>query len=204
MEPGRAPALGNPGRASAPEALRRAVFLDRAGVRDPNVVYPDTGCYESPRTAADLVLCPGVVAALLRLRQAGFCLILVSNQPNAVKGKCSLDELHSIHTRLCSELAAGGIILDGTYYCYHHPDLSGPCPCRKPEPYFLKRAAGVYHLNLQSSWMIGDRPSDIECGHRAGASSIWIDAGEGMDAREAADFTVHSLNEAAELVLGRG
>ncbi len=188
----------------APEAPRRAVFLDRDGVLNRNVFYSDTGCYESPRNAAELQVYPGVLPALRKLRGAEFRLILVSNQPNAAKGKCTRDELHAIHGRLSAELNAGGISLDAAFYCYHHPDHTGPCVCRKPHPYFLYRAAGAFHLDLRSCWMIGDRLSDIACGRRAGTSTIWVDTGEGVDGRGAADFTVRSLEEAAEVILARG
>ena len=168
-----------------------------------NVLYADTGCYESPRAAAELELCPGVGAALARLRDAGFLLILVSNQPNAVKGKCSRTELDSIHAQLVSELEADGITLDAAYYCHHHPDHTGPCCCRKPEPYFLELAAATFNLTLSLCWMIGDRASDIECGRRAAASTIWIDTSEGEAAHKAADYITRGLGDAVDVILGQ-
>jgi D-glycero-D-manno-heptose 1,7-bisphosphate phosphatase len=179
--------------------LRRAVFLDRDGVLNRNVFYADTGAWESPRTSSELVLAPGVVEGLRQLVAAGFLLILVSNQPNAAKGKCSEAELQAIHARLVALLAAEGLALDEAYYCTHHPDFGGACVCRKPSPHWLLCAADSFRLKLPACWMVGDRATDMECGRRAGTRTVWIDTGEGVARPEADGFARH-LQEAARWI----
>jgi D-glycero-D-manno-heptose 1,7-bisphosphate phosphatase len=188
---------------------RAAVFLDRDGVINRNVLDPETGHYGAPRTAAEFELAPGATSALLSLREAGFPLVLVSNQPNYAKGKSSLEELAGVHTRLVVELAAAGVELAAVYYCYDHPQgivagYSGDCACRKPSPYFLLQAREALGLSLEDCWMIGDRVTDVECGRAAGVRTIRVaeDHPAARGAREAkADFEARDLVEAVEIVL---
>lgn len=156
-----------------------AVFLDRDGVINRNVVNPSTGQWESPLTVDELSLLPRVPAALRLLREAGFLLILVSNQPNFAKGKSSLEELDAIHQKLLEMLRREGVAFTACYYCLHHPngiraEYSVPCCCRKPSPYFLFRARDEFEVDIELSWMVGDRATDIECGHAAGVRTIQI------------------------------
>jgi D-glycero-D-manno-heptose 1,7-bisphosphate phosphatase len=181
--------------------LSRAIFLDRDGVVNRNVFYSDSGCYESPRSAAELELIGDAATALHRFRSAGFRLILVSNQPNAAKKKCTQGEMVAIAGRLNGLLDDAGIALDATYYCHHHPEVTGPCVCRKPSAYFLRLAAEQFGLDLPQCWMIGDRATDVECGRRAFCRTIWINNGEGTAEVKQADFRARSLAEAADLVL---
>lgn len=160
---------------------RPAVFLDRDGVVNQNVVNPATGEWEAPLSQKDFCLAPGAAVAMKRLHESGFLLILVSNQPNYAKGKSSLAEMAAIHDRLLAELQAAGARLDEAYYCYHHPsgripELAGPCDCRKPSPYFLQLARDAHAIDLRRSWMIGDRDSDIACGQAAGVRTIFVNA----------------------------
>lgn len=162
-------------------APRPAVFLDRDGVINRNVFNPATGSHEAPLTAADFVLVPGATQALHQLQAAGFLLFIVSNQPNYAKGKSTLKDLAAIDTRMRRELTSSGITLSAIYYCLHHPngiipEYTGPCACRKPSPYFLLCAIRQFHLAPGRSWMIGDRETDILCGHAAGVRTILVSA----------------------------
>ncbi len=177
------------------------MFLDRDGVLNRNVFYRDTGCWESPRSAAEVEPVPGVSLALGRLQRAGFLLFIVSNQPNGAKGKCTPAELLSIDAKLQKYLADDAVKPAATYYCFHHPDITGSCICRKPKPYFLFQAQTNFAVDLSASWMIGDRGTDIECGRRAGTRTVWIDNQEGEQEPEAADFKVGSLSDAVDTVL---
>jgi len=133
--------------------LKRAIFLDRDGTLNAEFYYADTGAFESPRTPDEFMLLPGVPDALLQLQKAGFLLFIVSNQPNAAKGKVSMETLAAIHNEMLRQLGAAGIGITQSYYCYHHPDFTGPCECRKPSPYFLLKAAKKYDLDLSQSWI---------------------------------------------------
>ncbi len=159
--------------------MARAVFLDRDGVLNRNLYYADTQAWESPRTVDAVQLTPGIAPALASLKAAGYLLIVVSNQPNAAKGKCSHLTLDLVHAQVVSLLAAEGVALDEHYLCLHHPDHTGPCECRKPSPFFLLQAAATYGIDLAQSWIIGDRATDVACGRAAGTRTVWIDTGEG-------------------------
>jgi D-glycero-D-manno-heptose 1,7-bisphosphate phosphatase len=162
-------------------AVTKAVFLDRDGVINRNVFYSDTCAYESPRSAADFELFPDVLTSLQQLQAVGYSLFLVSNQPNVAKGKATLAHLDEIQSKLQASLDGADVRFAAFYYCLHHPDSTVPvyggwCECRKPSPYFLKKAEAEYGVDLSRSWMVGDRISDIECGDRAGVRTILIDS----------------------------
>jgi len=187
---------------------QRAVFLDRDGVINHNVLNSETGEFESPLTAADFAFIPGSLDAMCALRSAGFLLFLVSNQPNVAKGKCTHEQLSAIQREFVSGLSEAGIDFTRFYYCLHHPQgivtgYSGPCECRKPSPYFLLTARSQFNLDLRRSWMIGDRQTDIECGKAAGAGTIFIDAEEPPSRRCGIqpDMVAPDLRSAARLIL---
>lgn len=186
---------------------QRAVFLDRDGVINRNILNPATGVFESPLAAADFVFIPGVFDAMRALRSAGFLLFLVSNQPNFAKGKSTLEQLFAIHQRLIAGLIAAGIEFAGFYYCFHHPDgavsgYSRHCECRKPSPHFLLTASSQFGVDLRRSWMVGDRRTDIECGRAAGTRTILIHSAESdADSATHPDAAAPDLHTAAHLIL---
>jgi D-glycero-D-manno-heptose 1,7-bisphosphate phosphatase len=158
---------------------RRAVFLDRDGVINALVFNAGTGCWESPRIPQDAKLLEGSAQAVKSLADAGYMIFVVSNQPNYAKGKASLENIKLIHEKIAAELAAAGAPVNEFYYCYHHPSGDKPgysvkCECRKPNPYFLLKAAKKYALDMASCWFVGDRDSDIECGAAAGARTVLV------------------------------
>ena len=161
-----------------PEA-RPAVFLDRDGLVNELVFYPDTQEWESPRVPEDLRLVPGAARAIALLREAGWPVFLVSNQPSFAKGKTTLAALQAVHAALVAGLGEAGAALDGACYCFHHPHgvvpgYSGPCACRKPGPFLLQLAARGHGLDLAASWMVGDQDMDVLCGRNAGSRTILI------------------------------
>lgn len=189
----------------ADQQRRRAVFLDRDGVINRNVLNTRTGKHEAPLSAAELSLLPGATEAMRALQDAGFLLFLVSNQPNYAKRKSTLEELAAIDAKLQRELREERVDFAAVYYCLHHPQgdvtgYSGPCACRKPAPYFLLRARREFHLNLDESWMVGDRVTDILCGRAAGVRTILIDASE-TSGEVGADRVAKNLAAAADYIL---
>jgi len=160
--------------------MRAAIFFDRDGVLTEPVFNPATGEYESAHDVRDLRLCDDAIDALRRAQSAGFDLFIVSNQPSYAKGKTTLEAIHQIAQETEARFRAAGVTFREAFYCYHHPqgivpEFTGPCRCRKPEPYFLLLAAEKHGIDLSASWMVGDRGSDIQCGHRAGCRTIFID-----------------------------
>lgn len=195
---------------------RAAVFLDRDGVLNPLVLNPETRRLESPLRPEQMQIIDGVIPALLRLQGCGFRLVLVSNQPNMALGKSSLGTLGAIHQKLVTELLFAGIHFDRFFYCLHHPrgvvkGYGGLCVCRKPSPWFLLRARDDLNLSLPDSWMIGDQPTDIQCGHAAGVKTIRIrEASSGSGSLEAlaargpmADYSAGDLGGAVEIILNQ-
>jgi D-glycero-D-manno-heptose 1,7-bisphosphate phosphatase len=147
--------------------MTRAVFLDRDGVI--NRKAPE-GDYVT--RWEDFHILPGVVEGIAQLKQAGFCVIVVTNQRCVAKGLMSMAELEQMHRRMSDLLALGGATIDGIYYCPH--DMEPPCDCRKPAPGMLLDAARSRDIELSASWMIGDSDVDIEAGRNAGCKTALL------------------------------
>ena len=185
-----------------------AVFLDRDGVINRNWYNPATSEWESPLRPEDFELFDGVIPSLTRISDAGFRLFLVSNQPSAAKGKCSLDDLHRVERKLSTILATARVSFDASYYSYTHPqgvvpELTGDFPGRKPDPYFLEQAIAQFGLVRERCWMVGDRPTDVECGRRARVRTIKVRSTEGKEEveREKPDFYAEDLAAATLIIL---
>jgi D-glycero-D-manno-heptose 1,7-bisphosphate phosphatase len=189
--------------------LRPAVFLDRDGVINEDVFYPETGEWEAPLDPDHLLLRPRVLPALARLAEAGFALVLVSNQAAHAKGKVALERLVAVDRRLRFLLAEAGVGFTEFYYSYSHPQgvvpgFSGASLERKPSPYFLLVAAARHDLDLARSWMVGDRGTDVECGAAAGVRTIQVDNPHAGDKAGGAvpDCRVADLPAAVDIILG--
>jgi D-glycero-D-manno-heptose 1,7-bisphosphate phosphatase len=160
--------------------VRAAAFLDRDGVLNALAPDPVTGAPESPLEPAEVRLLPGAADGARRLRDAGYVLIGVTNQPGAAKGFVTTHELALVHERVLALLEEQGVSFDGFEICPHHPDgvvaaLSGECDCRKPAPGMLLKAASEHDLDLGASWMIGDTDTDVAAGLAAGCHTLLIE-----------------------------
>lgn len=151
--------------------MTKALFLDRDGVLDDLVYYHDTGAHEAPRKPDDLKLRPQVREALDAAAKAGWKIFVVSNQPDAAKGKTTLESLRAVHAKLLEELR--GAPITEFFYCFHRAE--DRCACRKPSPQQVLDAAKKYHINLNDSWFVGDVDTDIECGRRAGTHTALLE-----------------------------
>ncbi|MEW6308915.1 MAG: HAD-IIIA family hydrolase [Bacillota bacterium] len=185
--------------------LRRAVFLDRDGT----IVEQRAGSLTSP---AQLRLLEGAGRAVAALNQAGWAVVVVSNQSVVGRGQVSEGTLSRIHAALRQCLAAEGARLDAIYCCPHHPrEALGMyrrgCDCRKPRPGLLFRAARELGLDLPSSYMVGDSASDLRAGAAAGCTSVLVLTGHGrhtaIELRAQLDLVAPGVWEAARLILGR-
>lgn len=145
---------------------RRAVFLDRDGTVIHDVAYP--------RDPEQVRLVPGAAAALVRLKNLGFALVLVSNQSGIGRGLVTPQEAERVHERVVAVLEANGVRLDDACYCPHAPEVH--CACRKPAPGLILEAADRLGIDLAQSFMVGDKPSDIEAGRRAGSRTVQLTA----------------------------
>jgi D-glycero-D-manno-heptose 1,7-bisphosphate phosphatase len=179
---------------------RPAVFLDRDGVLNEERHYVGR--------IADFHWLPGAVAALRRLQQHGFALVVVTNQAGIAKGRFTAADYAALTEHIQRELLASGVVLDGIYHCPHHPDSKLPdlaveCRCRKPAPGMLLQAAQDLSLDLQASALVGDKISDTQAGRAAGlALTVLVESGHTLpsDALAHADRRCRDLAEAAELL----
>jgi histidinol-phosphate phosphatase family protein len=175
---------------------RAAVFLDRDGT-----IIEDRGYLADP---AGVVPLPGAVEALRALRNAGFVLVLISNQSGVARGKFSLADMAAVQARVTDVFAAEGIVFDGWYYCPHV--TADGCDCRKPHPGLLRRAAGELGIDPAASFMVGDRATDILAGQRAGCRTALLIGPTLPDLTEAPpdvtpDFVGASLADAAAWIM---
>ena len=170
-----------------PTGARPAVFLDRDGVLNEAIVRD--GRPFSPVSVEEFVMIAGVSEACERVRRRGFALVVVTNQPDLARGKQTTDGIAAIH-----KIMADQVCLDAIYVCPHVD--SDNCSCRKPKPGMLFTAAQELRLDLLSSFMIGDRWSDIEAGQRAGCRTIFVANGYKERYPEAPDQVSDSPIEA--------
>ena len=149
-----------------------AVFLDRDGTLN-EMVYDQThGLLDSPRRPDQVRPVAYAKQLLQELREMGFLIILVTNQPGIAKGTLTLDELHSVNQALSKALSPS--CWDALEFCPHHPEFGPGCGCRKPMPGMLLRTAREYGVDLESSWMVGDGLVDVQAGKAAGCRTILI------------------------------
>lgn len=152
-------------------AMNRAVFLDRDGT-----INEESGYLHK---IEDCRFIPDAIAAIARLKTAGFLVVIVTNQSGIARGFYTEDDLSRLHQYMESEIVKGGGKVDGWYFCPHHPDFADDCDCRKPFPGMLHLAAVELKINLGSSWMIGDKIADVEAGLAAGCQTALVRTGYG-------------------------
>lgn len=160
---------------------RIGVFLDRDGTLNEEVDFV--------RTADQLRLIPGAVAAVKKLNDQGTVVCVISNQSGVARGYITEEDLVSIHAKLKDELRLGGAHIDRIYYCPHHPTegvapYNVECDCRKPKPGMLKRGEAELDTDLGRSFLIGDSVVDMQAAHAVGASAVLVRTGYGKTAQE--------------------
>jgi D-glycero-D-manno-heptose 1,7-bisphosphate phosphatase len=183
----------------------RAIFLDRDGV-----LIEDSHLVTS---IGQMRVLPGVAEALKLLKEAGFKLIVITNQPAIARGILDSARLEAMHQHLNSLFADAP--LDQFYFCPHHPEATVQdyrihCECRKPKPGMLLQAASEMGIDLTRSFLVGDRLSDICAGFKAGVKTILVRSGcheappiisDGFDANAKPDWEAQDLLEASRIIL---
>ncbi|MEN3369755.1 MAG: D-glycero-D-manno-heptose 1,7-bisphosphate phosphatase [Verrucomicrobiota bacterium] len=178
------------------EIRNRAVFLDRDGVLNRPLVKD--GFPSPPAQLSEFELYPDVADGCARLKEAGFLLIVVTNQPDVGRGTQTFEAIDAMHVRLRAALPG----LDGIEICFHAGSAHGdPCDCRKPKPGMLLRAAATHQIDLKRSFLIGDRWRDVDCAYAAGCRAVFIDHGYREELRKLPEFTVSSFSEAVAAIL---
>ncbi len=153
-------------RAGMSATARGAVFLDRDGT-----IIDDPGYLHDPDLVA---LLPGAAEGLARLARQGWPLVIVSNQSGIARGLYKADAFERTMRRLEELLAPSGVRFLGTWYCPHHPDVTGPCDCRKPATRLFRDAAAAHGLELGASWFVGDRWRDVAPALELGGRGILV------------------------------
>jgi D-glycero-D-manno-heptose 1,7-bisphosphate phosphatase len=180
----------------------RAIFIDKDGTLIENLPY---------NVDPHLIrLSAGAGKSLLALQEAGYRIVVISNQSGVARGMFTEEDLGPVVVQLRHLLGNAGVRLDGFYFCPHHPagsieKYAFACDCRKPQPGMIRQAAEDLGIDLASSWMIGDILDDVEAGHAAGCRSILIDDGKETEwipgPLRTPDAKVPNLAAAADLIL---
>jgi D-glycero-D-manno-heptose 1,7-bisphosphate phosphatase len=172
--------------------VRRAVFLDRDGVINANIERD--GRPVAPTMLAEFRLLPGVGEAVARLKQNGFVVVVVTNQPDIATGRTERAVLEAMHREMRRHVA-----VDDVKIC---PHVDGDhCDCRKPKPGLILQAARERDIDLPASYVVGDRWRDIEAGRAAGCTTIFVDYGYPQEQPNHPDKVVGSLTEAVSVIL---
>lgn len=185
-------------------AARKAIFLDKDGTLVPDLPY---------NVDADkITISPDAITGLKALHEAGYLLIIISNQSGIAKGFYDTEALSGVEFKIQQLLQSEGLYLTGFYFCPHDKEGSIPeyrvaCKCQKPQPGLILEAAQDHDIDLAKSWMIGDILNDVEAGHRAGCEAILINNGNEteweMNEVRVPDVMVKTLDEAAAYILNR-
>ncbi|MDY0212091.1 MAG: D-glycero-beta-D-manno-heptose 1,7-bisphosphate 7-phosphatase [Desulfuromonadaceae bacterium] len=167
-------------------ALNKAVFLDRDGT-----VNIEKNYLIDPR---DFTFIPGVPEAIFQLKQAGYLVVLATNQSGIARGYFTHCQVERLHQYLQSELEKHHTAIDAFYLCPHHPtagtgEFTGICECRKGKPGMLLQAAAELNIDLDRSYMIGDKAADMKAGISAGSHPILVRTGYGEQTLKQAQTT---------------
>ena len=149
--------------------VNKAFFLDRDGVINVEIGY----LHEVDK----LEVFANAAQAVKLIHEHGFLAVAVTNQAGVAKGYYPESDILPLHAAIQQRLlSAGGMdaLIDGWYYCPHHPEFTGECSCRKPRPGMLNKAAADFNIDLASSFMIGDRMSDVKAGINAGCKASYL------------------------------
>ncbi|HML07313.1 MAG TPA: HAD family hydrolase [Xanthobacteraceae bacterium] len=172
--------------------MTRAVFLDRDGVINANLER--NGRPVAPTSLAEFRILPGVEDAARRLKDAGFLLVIVTNQPDVADGLTSRATVEAMHEEIMRRLP-----IDDIMVCFH-ADRDN-CSCRKPKPGMILEAAARHGIDLTASYLVGDRWRDVRAGRAAGCRTIFVDYGYLQDQPAQPDKVLRSLKEAADFIV---
>lgn len=189
----------------SPLTEKKAVFLDRDGTINEEKDYL--------WRIEDFAFIPGAPEAIRRIREAGYKVIVVTNQSGVARGYFSHEDVDRLHEHIQQELAKIGTAVDGFYLCPHHPErgqgeFKVDCDCRKGRPGMLLQAAAEHGIDLAASWMVGDKRADLEAGRAAGCRSLLVRTGYGekelaTGAGALAEAVVDDLSAAADYIFGK-
>ena len=177
--------------------LRSAVFIDRDGTLTLEREY-----LSDP---ASVRIAPGAIDALSHLKEAGFALMIVTNQSGIACGYYTLEDYQAVAARVDEVLEDAGVPVDMTLYCPHHPDITGSCPCRKPRTGMYLEAAQELDLDPSRSFYVGDKLKDVLPALELGGQGVLVRTGYGRQFETSAPdsvVVVDDLDAAGKVILG--
>ncbi|PKQ65597.1 histidinol phosphate phosphatase [Labilibaculum filiforme] len=153
--------------------MQKALFLDRDGV-----INSDEGHYYIYKVA-DFKINEGIIPSLQKISKAGYILFIVTNQGGVAKGIYSEADVEKVHNHLLAIFKENKISIKKIYFCPHHESVA-KCECRKPSPYFIKKAIADFNIDASKSYLIGDSKRDIQAAEAAGIKGIKVDSNENI------------------------
>jgi D-glycero-D-manno-heptose 1,7-bisphosphate phosphatase len=188
--------------------MNRAIFIDRDGT-----ISEEVGYINHP---SRFRLYPYAASAIKQINDQGWLAVVITNQAGVARGYFSEALIGQVHERMKQELEKENARLDAVFYCAHHPTVGDPpyradCDCRKPLPGLVTKAAAELDIDLEKSWMIGDRYSDVQLAQNARLRSAFVLSGYGRGEWEhqretwkaQPDIVAENLLEAVKKILDR-
>jgi D-glycero-D-manno-heptose 1,7-bisphosphate phosphatase len=169
----------------------KAVFLDRDGVINQTVFRRNA--QRAPQDMSEWAYLEGVHVTLGQLHARGYLLIVCTNQPDVSRGWQTREQVDEFHRMIERELPIARV-----YACFH--DQADGCGCRKPKPGMLLQGGAEFGVDLSRSFMVGDRPTDIEAGRAAGCRTIYLRHAGDAEPAPAADHEIRTLRELLDLI----
>ncbi|MGM0607044.1 MAG: D-glycero-alpha-D-manno-heptose-1,7-bisphosphate 7-phosphatase [Candidatus Muiribacteriota bacterium] len=151
--------------------MSKYIFFDRDGTMIKEKKYL---C-----NPAGVEILPGVIEGLKKLHSLNYEFIIITNQSGIARGYFTQREAESVNNKLISILENNCIKINKVYICPHHPEFSGSCSCRKPEPGMIFQAAEEFDISFEKSWVVGDKCSDVLCGKKADLNTAMVKTGYG-------------------------
>ncbi len=168
-------------------SMQPALFLDRDGVINVDTDYL--------HRIEDFEFIDGIFDLCRRCQENGYKIVVVTNQSGIARGKYSEEDFEILTHWMVEEFAKNNVTVHGVYHCPHHPDITGPCECRKPEPGMLLNAAEDLDIDLPRSLLVGDKERDVEAALRAGVSRQYLFDQQGHCTQSKATAIVQTFDE---------
>jgi len=172
--------------------MNKALFLDRDGVvnKEKNYLYKIN----------DFEFIDGVFETCRYFQDKGYLIIIITNQAGIARGKYSEKDFHILNDWMLEEFKKENIIISKVYYCPHHPDFTGDCNCRKPNPGMLINAQEDMNIDLEDSIFVGDKNTDIEAGISVNIqNNFLINTGHSIELNKFDVTILNNLNELTQL-----
>ncbi|NQV51498.1 MAG: HAD family hydrolase [Candidatus Marinimicrobia bacterium] len=154
--------------------MKKALFLDRDGVINIERNYV--------HSSKNFEFVHGIFQFCSQFQKRGYLIFVITNQAGIDRGYYTQEDFLKLTDWMISEFRSNGVSIEKVYHCPHHPEFSGECECRKPNPGMILMAQSEFNLDLKNSILIGDNQSDIQAGKRAGISYNYLIGEFSMDA----------------------